>query len=149
MIWLPPTKRLALRRLREAKPKIRELGNEIHRLRRTPALPNHNTPPPLPPPRSTSSTTLDTPVPRPLNRLTTTSTPESASEIGSSTSTARVSPEGKKERLGFYLRSGTVQILKPLRYERRVARNRAIAWGVISGILILLSLAFLFNLFRH
>ena len=140
MIWLPPTKRLALRRLREAKPKVRELGSEIHRLRRTPALPNLTTPPPLTSPRESISTALDAPVARPTTLLT----PSASLDMP-----ARVAPQGKNERLGFYLRSGTIQTLKPLRYERRVARNRAVAWGIISGLLILLSVAFLVNLLRH
>jgi hypothetical protein len=52
------------------------------------------------------------------------------------------SPPASNPKLVSYLAAGSIQGLRPLRYEKRVARNRAIALIVILGLVIWGLLAF-------
>ncbi len=55
-------------------------------------------------------------------------------------------PDAHNPRLISYLASGTIQGLRPLRYEKRVARNRFIGFFLLL-LLILWGVAYVF--FRH
>ena len=52
------------------------------------------------------------------------------------------SPPAANPKLVSYLAAGSIQGLRPLRYEKRVARNRAIALIVVLGLVIWGLLAF-------
>ncbi len=52
-------------------------------------------------------------------------------------------PSTTNPKLVSYLAAGGIQGLRPLRYEKRVARNRLI-WGVVILLLILLGIARIF-----
>ena len=45
-------------------------------------------------------------------------------------------PPASNPKLVSYLAAGSIQGLRPLRYEKRVARNRAIALIVVLGLVI-------------
>lgn len=51
-------------------------------------------------------------------------------------------PQPQQERLASYLTTGSFQRLKPLRYERRVARTRLIILGVIITVIVILLIKF-------
>lgn len=89
------------------------------------------------------------------HRLNGSDTPTTAGEAdffaphNAAPSTARVSPQNTQARKAFYLRSGSVQRLTPLRFERRIARNRAIAWCAIASLMLLLTILFVINWLRQ
>ena len=50
-------------------------------------------------------------------------------------------PPVSNPRLVNYLAAGSVQGLRSLRYEKRVARNRFVAWAILLAIIVLGTLA--------
>ena len=171
MSWFRRFDRPVNRRLREVKKELRDLESEMRRLQTSPppeisdskrGLEIHNPqsktllPTGNLPTRSLSSREMDffAPTEKEFIRVQP-ETPPSESNVPppaptpASRITARIAPNQTKARLAFYLRTGTVQTLKPLRYERRVARNRTIVWVLGAAGFIFLAVNLVYKFFHH
>ena len=165
MSWSRQPNHPVNRRLREVRKELEELDSEIQRLQSQvesapppqPAPPESTEPPPQPGVRSQhglSSREMDffEPQEKKFIRIEPGHEPNEYDDPASSSAVThispRVAPDQGKARLAFYVRPA-VQTLKPLRYERRVARNRVIAWIVIVSLLVFLAVCLAIKSFTH
>ncbi|MEC8972485.1 MAG: hypothetical protein VX509_01130 [Verrucomicrobiota bacterium] len=122
-------------RARELKARLADLESQIHQLNQAGAEPSDTSPTvhelkpgdePLPP--------------RPSHPLSEqplgTSEPENESVWQWLSSRFRKPPVSSNPRMVNFLAAGSIQGLRPLRYERRVARNRFLAFSVLLVLLL-------------